>query len=163
MPTITPAEQLPDGDGRVQQQTAEFDLVTRTNRSAPYFSGFTSLEQETFFQQIVQDEGWSGDANDYINGDSEFFVWAGDDQLFVGAASRGSEVSLKSLNVQQREQFAKSDKVEWQSITGTKAVKVHDPEAAKRLRLRYPPIGEPKPFIFFTKSVIMMVSGGGGR
>eukprot|EP00959_Pyramimonas_sp_CCMP1952_P053587 1120878-Pyramimonas_sp.AAC.1 len=47
-------------------------------------------------------------------------------------------ISLKKLSESEAREFAKSDAAEWESISGTRAVRVHPPEEGRRLRQAFP-------------------------
>ena len=53
-------------------------------------------------------------------------------------AKRGDEISLKDLSQEEKTLFDKSDKVEWDAILGTKAVKILVGKEAQKMRELYP-------------------------
>lgn len=92
-----------------------------------------SLPEDLLFDQYIS-EGWSGSFFEYSNGSSEMSFEEGE---WVLVAKRNDEVSWNDLSPEEVPLFQKSDKLEWESIVATGAVKVHYGEHARRLRKQY--------------------------
>ena len=123
-PTLTPSELLP-AEGRVPRQVEEREEVTRALR------GNSSDDTQTF-----SEVGWSGNFFNYGLGDQQLALDAQGKWTFL--AKRNDEVSPKTLNLEEQKKFLESDKLEWEAILKTKAVRVVYGKEAQELRRRHP-------------------------
>ena len=112
---LTPGEDLTT-PGRVQQQVEEFE-------GQHHLANF-------------QTEDWSGSFFNYQRGDQNLQLSREGKWTFL--AKRNDEVSLKSLAADERKMFTESDKVEWDAILKTGAVKVITGQEAERARRLHP-------------------------
>ena len=110
-PQITPAELLLP-ENRVETLSEEFDEMTRHN------------------------VGWSGSYFNYSLGDQ--VLTPQPDGLWTLLAKRNDEISLKDLSMEERKLFEESDKIEWEAILKTKAVRVVTGAEAEKIRKLYP-------------------------
>ena len=117
IPRLTPSENL-EPDGRVARQIGEFNRVREGN-------------DEEFFE-----EGWSGSYFNYQRGDQRIAL--DEDGQWTFLAKRNDEISLKELNAEELKKFGEADKIEWEAILKTKAVKVVSGDAAQQIRSKFP-------------------------
>ena len=116
---LTPVEELPQ-QNRVPTQVEEFNrLAQRRDHDRADDSG---LWGEHWFH-IPQDAS------------ALCLELSGE---WVQLPKRGGEISLKELSLQEKEQFDKSDELEWSAVLGTGAVKVIVGKAASKAREDWP-------------------------
>ena len=82
---------------------------------------------------------WSGTCESYLNRDQDILVHPSDGNLtFSYAASSSSEVRLKDLTPDLREDFRSSDLKEWRAVKDSKAVRVLSLGESRNARERFP-------------------------
>lgn len=116
---LTPTEDLRSGDGRVQVE--EFNQVIRS----------LAHEDEEFHTQ-----GWSGTLFYYNLGDQGFCLDKQRQWAFM--QKRNDEISVRDLSAAEQKLFEESDKLEWQTILKTKAVRVIPKTEADKIRREHP-------------------------
>ena len=131
-PGLTPVEELPV-ENRVQRQVQEIEAVRQREDDLSLFHDGEPAESlsEAFLR-----EGWSGSFYNYSLGTTPMSLKEDGEWCF--AAKRNDEISLKELSKEERLLFDKSDKVEWDAILATKAVRVISGKEAERIRQVYP-------------------------
>ena len=131
-PGLTPVEELPV-ENRVQRQVQEIEAVRQREDDLSLFHDGEPAESlsEAFLQ-----ERWSGSFYNYSLGTTPMSLKEDGEWCF--AAKRNDEISLKELSKEERLLFDKSDKVEWDAILATKAVRVISGKEAERIRQVYP-------------------------
>ncbi|CAE7735919.1 unnamed protein product [Symbiodinium sp. CCMP2592] len=135
--SLTPTENLP-GEHRVGRQVREWEEVTaqRARERTPPPSQRDGDDSSEDLWATFEQEGWSGSFYNYRQGSQELGTDASGEWTWL--AKRNDEVSLKQLAASEREMFAKSDLLEWQSILDSKAVKVLCGKQAAEARARHP-------------------------
>ncbi|CAE7324282.1 RE1, partial [Symbiodinium necroappetens] len=115
--SLTPGEEV-TGSGRVERQVAEFEgLRSHRERSPRRSVGDPSEAQsrsESSFTYCASSRGWNL------------------------LAKRGDEISLKALANEERKLFEQSDKVEWEAMLATGAVRVLTGKEAQEARQKFP-------------------------
>ena len=86
-----------------------------------------------------EETAWSGTCETYLNGSQDVLVRpSGENLTYSYAASTSSEVRLKDLTPELREDFRTSDSKEWNAVKDSKAVRVLSLGESQNARGRFP-------------------------
>ena len=86
-----------------------------------------------------EETAWSGTCETYLNGSQDILVHPSAENLtYSYAASSSSEVRLKDLTPELREDFRASDLKEWNAVKASKAVRVLSLSESQNARGRFP-------------------------
>ena len=97
---------------------------------------------EQWDDEELAPEGWSGLAEHYDNGKDDLEFSAEESKWSLLSHRKNStEVNLKNLTDEQRQQFMESDLTEWEAILKSGAVRVVAATEAKAVQRRHPDRG----------------------
>ena len=94
---------------------------------------------EQWDDEELAPEGWNGLAEHYDNGEDELeFSTEESKWSLLSHRKNSTEVNLRNLTGEQRQQFTESDLTEWEAILKSGAVRVVAAAEAKIVHRRYP-------------------------
>ena len=151
----TPSEDIEMQAGRLKRMAQEIvDLVAarEAEGAAPWqerveqvgigtSSSSSGAGAAIHFLQWFADRGFGGDPAVYFRGAADMEYDTEEltaESRWVFAASRGGEVSLKSLTKEERKLFEAADCKEWAAIERSGAVRIIVPQPAAVIRQRQP-------------------------
>ena len=115
--TLTPGEEV-SGSGRVERQVAEFENLRPSRERSPRRASTTDDCEEGLF--------------------ASSFYYQHCSNSWTLLAKRGDEINLKKLAEEERKQCEQSDKLEWEAMLATGAVRVLTGKEAEEARRRHP-------------------------
>ena len=125
VPRLTPAELLPPEAGRVNTQTQEVERLRQAYD-----------EMQENHRRDFSPQGWSGNYFNYSLGSEALRLEPNGTWSLM--AKRNDEISLKELNQDELKMFETSDRLEWEAILKTGAVRVVTGNEAAKLRAQFP-------------------------
>jgi hypothetical protein len=125
VPRLTPAELLPSEAGRVNTQIQEVERLRQA---------YDELQEN--HRRDFSSQGWSGNYFNYSLGSEALRLEQNGTWSLM--AKRNDEISLKELNQDEMKMFEASDRLEWEAILKTGAVRVVTGNEAAKLRAQFP-------------------------